>query len=199
MSATPQTRACRFEDYWRLPEDGTWLHELAQGALVLVPPPTAWHQCVSSNLVWLLERHVRAHAAGRVLSAPVGVVLGEGEGRDVLLPDALFVSRAREAIISPRAVEGAPDLVVEILSPATRGRDLGCKREAYARHGVQEYWVVDPEAETVDVRLAARLTAPGTPARFAPPERLARGATLRSVLLPGLAIALEEIFAGRPG
>jgi Uma2 family endonuclease len=76
------------------------------------------------------------------------VVLSDG---DVLQPDLLFIARERESIIGPARVEGAPDLVVEILSPGTAYDDLRRKYRIYERSGVREYWIVDPMAKRVEV------------------------------------------------
>jgi len=108
---------------------------------------------------------------------------------DVVQPDLLFVSREREHLLSGgENVQGAPDLVVEILSPATAERDRGYKRELYGRHGVAEYWLVDPIAETVSVhrQRAGVLTVART---------FSREQTLRSPLLPGLELHLEDVFS----
>jgi Uma2 family endonuclease len=106
---------------------------------------------------------------------------------DVAQPDILFVSNARSHIVTEANIQGAPDLVVEILSPGTASYDRGYKRTLYSRHGVLEYWLVDPEAETVEVLTPneAGLTMAAT---------LRRSDTLTSPLLAGLAIDLEQVF-----
>ncbi len=108
---------------------------------------------------------------------------------DVVQPDLLFVSLDRAHLLAGgENVQGAPDLVVEILSPATEERDRGYKRALYAKHGVAEYWVVDPSAETVWIhRLHGRAL------RVA--QTLHREQTLRSPLVPGFALNLEEVFS----
>ena len=96
-----------------------------------------------------LNMFIKERALGELFSAPCDVVLSDS---DVVQPDLLFVSREREHLLSGgENVRGAPDLVIEILSPATADRDRGYKRELYGRHGVTEYWLVDPIAETVSV------------------------------------------------
>lgn len=91
---------------------------------------------------------MRQNRLGRLLSGPVDVLFGEG---DYLEPDLVFVRRGRTDLVSPRGIEGPPDLVVEILSQATAGRDRGIKRERYAHFGVPEYWVVDADARHIEV------------------------------------------------
>jgi Uma2 family endonuclease len=107
---------------------------------------------------------------------------------DVAQPDILFVSNERSDIIVGPNIRGAPDLVVEILSPSTSRYDRGYKRVLYSRHEVREYWLVDPDAETVEV-----LTESNEGLTLAATYR--RGETLTSPLLEGLAIDLEQIFA----
>ena len=104
-------------------------------------------------------------------------------------PDLLFVSRDRAHLLAGGDnVRGAPDLVVEILSPATAERDRGYKRALYGKHGVMEYWVVDPSAETVWIhRLQGRALVVA--------QTLHRGQTLRSSLLPGFGLDLEDVFS----
>ena len=118
--------------------------------------------------------------------APCDVVLSDN---DVVQPDLLFISRAREHIVTDDNVRGAPDLVIEILSPSTADRDLGYKHDLYGRHGVLEYWIVDPMAETVAVHRQAG-------GRLEAAETLGRGNTLRTALLDGLELRLDDVFAG---
>ena len=108
---------------------------------------------------------------------------------DVVQPDLLFVSREREHLLSGgENVRGAPDLVIEILSPATADRDRGYKHALYGRHGVMEYWLVDPAAETVEVhRQRAGV--------LAVTHTFGRGQTLRSPLLAGLELHLDDVFS----
>ena len=92
---------------------------------------------------------------------PFDVVLSD---TDVVQPDLLFVSNERANIITDENIQGAPDLVVEILSPSTAERDQTFKRSLYAKHGVKEYWLVDTDAKTVTVLLHAMITASIWPA-----------------------------------
>mgnify|MGYP006291007093 CR=1 FL=1 len=184
--ARPQIRFT-YEDYKSLPESMDKRYELLDGELVMVPAPTTRHQMVSRNLEYILHGHVRAHRLGTVLYAPVDLVFGSGNQREVLQPDILFVSQARRAIVKLEEVQGAPDLVVEILSPATAVRDRGYKKALYGRHGVREYWIVDPETETVQIHLFDDAAAPRVSVVAAP-------IPLHTDLLPGLAVDLAEVF-----
>ncbi|MGH8569737.1 MAG: Uma2 family endonuclease [Gammaproteobacteria bacterium] len=144
-----------YEDYKSLPESMEKRYELLDGDLLMVPAPTTSHQFVSRNLEFILHNFARTHALGSVLYSPVDVVFGVGKDREVVQPDILFISRGRVAIIAPAEIQGAPDLVVEVLSPGTEERDRGYKRHLYGRYGVLEYWIIDPEVETVEVIRAA--------------------------------------------
>ncbi len=138
-----------YEDYVLLPNDRN-RYEILKGELSVTPAPTTKHQTVSGNLFIVLADHIRKRDLGRLFYAPVDLIL---EPTSVLQPDLLFVSKARQDIITERAVEGAPDLVVEIVSPTTSRNDRVTKAQIYARHAVSAYWIVDPEQETVEIYL----------------------------------------------
>ena len=106
---------------------------------------------------------------------------------DVVQPDLLFVSKGRESIITPENVQGAPDLVVEILSPAKAARDRTLKLDLCARHGVQEYWIIDPDAKTIMLLRRGE-------SRFEVAGVYGEEQTLRSARLADFSIALQEIF-----
>ena len=169
-------------DYMTTPDDKRC--QLLDGELIVAPSPTSRHQEISFNISFALRQFVDANNLGRVWIAPLDVVLSD---HDVAQPDILFVSNGRSSIITVPNIQGAPDLVVEILSPATAQYDRGYKRTLYGRHGVREYWLVDPDAETVEV-LTEDAEALALGATYH------RGETLTSPLLDGLAIPLEQIF-----
>lgn len=172
-----------YEDYKSLPESETKRYELLEGELVMVPSPTFEHQSISGGLFVALWDFVEEHGLGVVVGAPLDVVLGE----DVVQPDILYVSKRRSRIITHEEIRGAPDLVVEILSPATAQRDRAYKKRLYARHGVKEYWIVDPDAKMIEVlSLGER--------GFESVGLYHANGTLSSPLLAGLKIALKEIF-----
>ncbi|MBI5379944.1 MAG: Uma2 family endonuclease [Nitrospirae bacterium] len=176
-----------YEDYLLFTDDGK-RHELIDGEHYMTPSPNEKHQRVSMNLSHLLSHYVKKNPKGRIYHAPFDVVLSD---QDVVQPDLLFVSAARASLITEKCIQGAPDLVIEILSESTRKTDEIIKRKLYARHGVGEYWIVDPELETVKVY---RRAASGDYVRAAELSR-ETGDTIATPLLPGLAIPLAEIFA----
>jgi Uma2 family endonuclease len=133
----------READYLALPDQPRC--ELLYGRLPVTPAPTLRHQrvvlAVARRLLDLAER-----AGGEVFVSPVDVVLAN---HSIVQPDVIYVGPGRSGILGHR-VEGAPDLVVEILSPATARRDLGEKMRLYGGSRIVEYWIIDPELETVE-------------------------------------------------
>ena len=158
MEANPSRMRWTWEEFARLPSEGSTRYEVIDGALAVTPAPTSAHQRVVANLVLILGAFVRDKGLGEVLPGPIDVLFGEG---DYLEPDLVFVRRDRSHLVSERGIEGPPDLVVEILSPATAHRDRGVKLERYRHFAVAEYWIVDVEARTVEVwRLGEGAVAP---------------------------------------
>lgn len=140
------TRPLTYEDYCALPDDGK-RYEVLDGVLVVSPAPVPRHQGVNLRLAALLEQYARKNGLGRVYAAPIDVLLSR---TTICQPDVVFVARAREHLITERAIEGAPDLLVEILSPSTARRDRGVKARLYARLGVAHYWIVDPRKRRLE-------------------------------------------------
>ena len=183
MALRDLPRKLSYEDYALIPDDGQ-RHEILEGEHYATPSPFFRHQLVSSRLHVHLS--LGARERGVVLSAPMDVILSP---HDIAQPDLLFISNERTGIITEPNIQGAPDLVIEILSESTRRRDEGIKLERYDRCGVPEYWMLDPKRKATKVyrreggklRLAANLSA-------------AAGDVLTTPLLPGLAIPLAEIF-----
>ena len=141
---TPKT----WEDVLRMPDDGN-RYEFIGGRLYVTPAPAIRHQRVSKRLQAALMRMLEDAGRGEVFYAPF-LVEFPGTG-DRVQPDLIFVSDERREIIGEKQVLGAPDLVVEILSPSTAHRDRGIKLDLYARSGVRQYWIVDPVEDVVDV------------------------------------------------
>ncbi len=187
MTAQAQAHRVRFtyEDYLLFPEDGK-RHEIFDGDHQVTPSPSIRHQKLSRNLLALLHGHIRMTRAGEVLDAPTDVVLSD---EDVVQPDLLFVSRERLSIITEKNVQGAPDLVIEIVSENTRKTDEIVKRKRYERFGVREYWIVDPELAAVKVY---RMTEKGY-VRTAELSAEA-GDVLATPLLPGFEAPLSAVF-----
>ena len=172
-----------YEDYAELPDDGR-RYEILDGELEVSPAPSTRHQGVSGNLFGVLHGHVRERGLGRVYTAPIDVILAP---TTVVQPDLVFVAAGREAIVTLRAIEGPPDLVVEILSPWSTQRDRVAKAALYARYGVRQYWVVDPDGHILEV-----YELEGAAYRLVGTHEGA--ARVRSVLLPDLEIDLGLIW-----
>lgn len=132
------------DDYYALPEDGNQ-YEVVGGVLELKPSPTTTHQRISQRIERLFIDSCELDYI--IIDAPVDVILSE---TDIRQPDIVMIHRSREAIIEERGIVGAPDLVVEIISPSTAKRDRTIKKETYARFGIPEYWIVDPANQTIE-------------------------------------------------
>ena len=181
VSPKPKTKLT-YEDYAKTPDDERW--ELIDGELFRMPSPNIAHQTASLQLTLRVASFVQERDLGIVFAAPTDVVLSD---TDTVEPDLLFISKERMGIITRLNVQGAPDLVVEIHSPSTTQRDLTAKRELYARHGVKEYWPIDPEARTVRILLLGD-------GDFVEVGIYKEGDTVTSPTLEGFSFRVEEIF-----
>lgn len=184
---TPQTQSVKltYEDFLNFPDDGR-RHELIDGEHYVTPSPNTRHQVIVGNLHWLIRRYLEGQPEGRVFLAPFDVVFSD---TNVTEPDLLYVSSGRAKIVTDKHVRGAPDLVIEVLSPATRRTDKGKKLEVYERFGVQEYWLADPESEVITIHRRK-----GT--SFQRTGELSRenDDALTSPLFPSLTLPLTDIF-----
>ena len=172
-----------YEDYRDTPEDARY--ELIDGELILAAAPRTTHQRLQFDFGLLVGQFVKDGDLGQVFAAPTDVVLSE---TDVVQPDLIFISKERAHIIAEEAVFGAPDLVIEILSPSTAARDMGCKRDLYERHGVKEYWMADVNSVWIRV---LRLNAAGF---FEVVGTYGEGDTFTSTVLAGFAVNVSDAF-----
>ncbi len=165
-----------------MPNDGK-RREIVDGEVIVTPSPKFSHQNILLNLAFALREYLREHPIGKVAVSPLDVILSD---YDVLEPDLLFVLNEHRAILKDW-VRGAPDLVIEILSATTAANDRGPKLKAYARFRVPEYWIVDPEKQTIEVY---RLSQEGYQLvrAFHEPE------SLTSTLLPDFILPLSAVF-----
>ena len=171
-----------YKDYAKTPDDVRY--QLIDGELILSPSPTFYHQRISATIFAELRGWAVSNLAGEVVCAPMDVYLTE---TDLVQPDILFISTERMHIVEDRYIRGAPDLVVEILSPSTSGLDLGAKMELYALHGVSHYWIADPDTRTArTLRLEA--------GDYADVSRFTENEVLTSDDFPGLRINLKDVF-----
>jgi len=173
------------DDFMRIPYDGL-RHEIIDGVHYVTPSPSVRHQLIGGRLYLAIGNHLVAHPEqGRVFYAPCDVVFSFF---DVVEPDLLVVAGDQFGIMTEANVQGAPAIVIEVLSPKTRKVDLVTKRGLFERGGVREYWIVDPKAEVVKV--FKRATSGSFPRAIA----LSAGDTLTTPILPGLAIAIADLF-----
>jgi Uma2 family endonuclease len=183
MSSPAQTTRYTYGDLALFPNDGL-RRELIGGELIVSPAPQFRHQDVVMQVAGRLWLYSQEHG-GKACAAPLDVYFTH---EDVVEPDVLFIRPEHLDRIEEKFVRSAPDIVVEVSSPSTRHLELVRKRNLYERHGVPEYWYVDLEANRIEVfRLAD--------GRYSHPEILERGDKLTCPLLPGFAVAVEDLLA----
>lgn len=171
-----------YEDFLSFPDDNV-RREIIEGEVFVTPSPIIKHQDCVGRLHLAIGGHLAAHGGGRVFIAPLDVLLGK---HNIVEPDLIFVAADRLTIIERKNIVGAPTLLVEVVSdPRT---DRVRKRALYEKSGVPEYWIVDPDADRVEVYLLDG-------ARYAKPIILEVGDALTTPLLPGLSIDIAELFA----
>ena len=168
-------------DYMATSDDERY--ELIEGELLTPPSPTSEHQLTTKRLLKLLDDFVLENDLGEVWMAPFDVILSE---HNVLQPDILFISKEHMAMVTDR-VRGAPDLVIEVLSPGSEARDRVVKATVYARYGVREYCLVDPTVRTVEVRTLGQ-------AGFERAGLYEPDGELQSSVLPGLRLPVRRIL-----
>ncbi len=172
-----------YEEFRRLPDDGK-RYELIHGEVHLTPSPTTKHQFALQNLSRSLDPFVFKHRLGEIFVAPLDVRLS----RDTAVqPDLIFISNSRASIIKENYIDGAPDLVVEILSPSTAAHDRATKLALYAEAGVPEVWLLETVAKTVEV-----LKLQGK--KYLVDSALAGEQKLTSSQFPGWELPLTDLF-----
>ena len=173
-----------YKDYAALPDDGR-RYEIVDGVLYMAPSPNEWHQTTAGRLFRYLATQIEDASLGRVYIAPFDVELTPDT---VVQPDVLVILNANHDKITLSRIVGAPDLVIEVSSPGTVGYDRDKKQSAYARAGVQEYWIADPWSRTVEVFVleAGAYRSLGV---------FEGKATLPSQVVPGFPVHVEQFFA----
>ncbi len=172
-----------YQDYIHLPEDGK-RYQIIDGELYMVPAPIPDHQRILKKLGRILDQFVTDHGVGEVFYSPCDVVLSEV---DVVQPDIFFINQEKLSIVQDKNIRGAPDLVVEILSPYSEKIDKISKTKLYAKFGVKEYWIVDPERKEIIV-LTLRVDLFTTYGIFRMDD------CFESPLLKGMKVELNKIF-----
>ena len=175
-----------YDDLLRLPDDRL-RHELIEGTHHVTASPNTRHQRVLGEMYFALRSHLERHPGGSLFLAPMDVVLSP---RDVVVPDMVYLSAERAAdVLTPQDIRGMPDLIVEVLSPGTAGRDRTVKQALYERQGVTEYWLVDPQRDSIRVyrRIDDVLVVVADLSTEA-------NDTLTTPLLPRLSVPLSRVF-----
>jgi Uma2 family endonuclease len=172
-----------YADYELFPDDDR-RHEIIDGEHYVTASPVTRHQRISLSLLHLIQSYLDTQPIGELFAAPFDVVLSL---TDVVVPDLIYLSNDRAHLLTAKNLQGAPDLVIEILSPSTRPRDEQLKRDLYERVGVAEYWLVDPDGDFVTIY---RRDAAG----FLPPLRFEKDGIVTTPLLPGFELRLDCVL-----
>ena len=175
-------KAYTYKDYERLPEGAPY--QLIGGELVMTPSPVPYHQILIGRIFLKLSKYVEENSLGIVIFAPLDVYFSN---TDTYQPDIIFISKERLNIIGEKKIEGPPDLVIEILSPATAYYDLRTKKDVYEQSGVREYWIADPIQKTIEVFVNKK-------GRFEPFSSAKGEGEVKSEILAGFSLALKEIL-----
>jgi Uma2 family endonuclease len=173
-----------YDDLAAMPEDNV-IREILDGELFVAPSPVTKHQRIVRRLMYEIEHYLRSNSIGEVFGSPFDVVFSVD---NVCEPDILYISNERSSIVTRRNVQGALDFVIEVLSEFNRENDEVRKLQIYERFGVDEYWIVDPEVDTVRVYRRQRK-------RLALVSQLTARDAAATPLLPGLTLDLSEVMA----
>ena len=173
-----------YQDYLNLPDDGKRC-EVINGELVMTPAPNIIHQTVLVNLINELKNFLNKEKSGKMLCAPTDVKLSDS---NVVQPDIIFISQDNSYIIRENNVDGAPDLIIEILSPGTAYYDLIEKKEIYESFEVKEYWIVDPKKRRVEIYKNVNQ-------QFELIQKLELEGIVKSLVIKGFEVSLQNIFS----
>lgn len=173
-----------YDDFLRLPDDGC-RYEIINGVLYMVNAPDPAHQLAVGEIFAELRNFIKANQLGAVYTAPIEVHL-PGIARPVQ-PDVLFIAEARRSSIKARFIEGAPDIVVEVMSPSTLRTDRTVKFDAYERAGVREYWIVNPKTRSIEVYAPVH-------DEFDLHGEFGPGEAVTSTVLPGFSLLTDIVF-----
>jgi Uma2 family endonuclease len=184
----PLQGAWRYEDYIRLPDNGM-RYEVIEGDLYMSPAPRSIHQRVMARLYGYLWEYLKHRPVGEAFFAPIDVILPDLA--TPVQPDLLFIANERLDIIKDKFVDGAPDLIIEVLSPGNPALDRRTKFRVYAQAGVREYWIIDPDGCTVEINVLRGQA-------YAPLGNFSPGEQTRSEVLADFSVAVSEICSTQP-
>ncbi len=170
------------KDFEKLPQGAPY--QLIGGKLVMTPAPETYHQDILRELVFKLYQFLQQNDLGKVYNAPIDVQLSDTE---IYQPDIIFIGKERLHIIGEKRITGAPDLVIEILSPSTAYYDLREKYRKYEQYEVKEYWIVDPKIHKVEIFV-------NKDRKFNLNNEAEKKGTVYSNILKDFSISLSDIF-----
>jgi Uma2 family endonuclease len=185
-SAQPRTKRplLTYDDYLTFPDNDGIRKEIIEGELFMSPAPSIKHQSILRNLFRILDKFIVEKNLGEAFFAPCDVILSD---INVIQPDILFISRQNYEIITALNIQGTPDLLIEIISPSTIENDRIFKKLVYEKFGVKEYWLVDPEQETIEGWTLKQ-------GRFQLFQKAHKNEVFASKLIQGLELDLAPIF-----
>ncbi len=169
-----------YDDFCLLPDNGK-RYEIVEGDLFVTPAPRRLHQRIVTRLTRFLSGFVEDHQLGEVYVSPFDVVFSPF---DVVEPDLVYFSNARESVLTEMNAQGAPDLVVEVLSEGTEKRDRTIKLKLYGKFGVDEYWIIDPNGPSTEIYRRGE-------GGLALVAKLSAMDALTSPMLPGFSVPLR--------
>ncbi len=177
-----ETKKYTYDDYAKLPEGSAY--QLINGELIMSPAPNIYHQKIAANLFIFFNNYIEENKKGTILFSPVDVYFDENE---TYQPDIVFISKERNGIIKEKRIEGAPDIIIEVLSENNAYYDLKHKKNIYEKYGVKEYWIVDPMDKSIEVYN-------NEDAKFCLSDKKERKGEIKSKILSGLKIEALKVF-----
>jgi Uma2 family endonuclease len=185
MSTLSETQLISYQEYRQFEADDNFLYELLNGRLVKKNAPSPRHQMILQNLNRSMDNHVYANKLGKVLFAPVDVFLDEYNAPH---PDLVFVSKAKEKLITADGIMGVPDLVVEIVSPSSVVRDRVEKLKLYQKYQIPEYWIIDPVYESVEIYTLDKA------GEYTNHAHVIKNGSVQSLVLKDWTLQVEKLF-----
>ena len=182
MTSITDRKKITYADYLKIDDNNRY--EIFNGELCMVPAPSTNHQSVSRNLEFLIWNFVKQKGLGKVFDAPIDVVFDDDE---VFQPDIVFIKSENQSIIGKNAIQGVPDLIVEIVSPSSTFYDTIEKKDIYRKYGVKEYWIIFPDEKVIEVLSLEK----GEYLEFCKSKK---EGIVKSKILEGLEINSKDVF-----
>ncbi len=182
MTSITDRKKITYADYLKIDDNNRY--EILNGELCMVPAPSTSHQSVSRNLEFLIWNFVKQKGLGNVFDAPIDIVFDDDE---VFQPDIVFIKSENQSIIGKNAIQGVPDLIVEIVSPSSTFYDTIEKKDIYRKYGVKEYWIIFPDEKVIEVLSLEK----GEYLEFCKSKK---EGIVKSKILEGLEINSKDVF-----